>query len=263
MARLLIAAAVLLTLAVGPRALGAADVDGDIRATFDGGIAPRELPRSTPVPVGVRVAGNFATLSGEPERLAQLRGIEVAINRQGRLFDRGLPTCDPRSIQPATEREARRICRAAVVGSGHVKVQVRIPTQTPFLVPARLLVFNGPRVDGHKLIYAQAYARTPPGSFVITFRVAHRAGQYGTVLSTTLPQSTREWAYLTHFDMTLRRTYTYRGERHSYVSAACAAPPGFSRAVFPFARATYVFAGGHRLSMAETGVCRVKAPPAG
>ena len=30
-------------------------------------------------------------------------------------------------------------------------------------------------------------------------------------MSTTLPRSAQNWAYLTHFDMTLRRTYTYRG----------------------------------------------------
>lgn len=248
----------LLIALVVPQAWGAADVDGDLRATFDGGITPRALPRSTLAPVGVRVSGNFTTLSGEPERLAQLRRIEVAINRKGHLFDRGLPTCEPHMIQPSTEAAARRICGGAIVGSGHVTVQVRIPTQVPFVVPARLLVFNGPRVDGHKLIYAQAYARNPPGSFVLTFRVEKRAGQYGTVLRTTLPDTTREWAYLTHFDITLRHTYTYRGQRRSYVSAACAAPPGFNRAVFPFAKATYSFADGRRLTMSETGVCRVR-----
>lgn len=260
MARLLIAAAVLLAIPVVPPAWGTGAIEGDVRATFEGGITPRTLPRSTPAPVGVRVAGNFASVSGNSGRLAQLRRIKVEINRKGQLFDRGLPVCDPESIQPGSEEDARRVCGSAIVGSGHVNVQVRILGQLPFMVPARLLVFNGPRADGHKLIYAQAYARNPPGSFVLTFRLSKRKGKYGTVLSTTLPKETREWAYLTHFDMTLRRTYTYRGKRRSYVAAACAAPPGFSKAVFPFARATYTFTGGPQLTMAETGICRVAKP---
>lgn len=256
MARLLIVAAALLSV-VTPAAARVAVGEGDLIATFNGGISPTELPRSKPVPVAVQVGGSVRSATGQDDELPQLRRIVVAINRQGQLFDRGLPTCRIRSVQPAREAEARKICGGAIVGHGRVVVQVRIPGQLPFSVPARLLVFNGPRRGGAKLIYAQAYARNPPGSFVLTFQVKRRRGTYGTVLSTTLPPSAREWAYLTHFEMTLRREYSFRGRRRSYVSASCAAPAGFDRVVFPFARATYVFAGGPRLTMAETGVCRV------
>jgi hypothetical protein len=119
------------------------------------------------------------------------------------------------------------------------------------------LAFNGPRRNGHKLILAQAYARNPPGAFVLKFKVSRRKGVFGTVLSTTLPRSAQRWAYLTHFDMTLHRTYDYRGHRHSYVSAACAAPPGFRTALFPFARATYSFDDGQILSVPVARSCRV------
>ena len=98
----------------------------------------------------------------------------MAINRQGRLFDRGLPTCDVSAIQPASEAAAARVCRGAIVGSGHVRLQARIPTQPLFQVSAKLLAFNGPRRNGHKLILAQACARKPPGAFVLTFTVSRR-----------------------------------------------------------------------------------------
>lgn len=254
--RLLTVAAALLLLASAP-AWAAIDKDGDLIATFEGGITPKVLPRAAPVPVAVHVAGNFRSASGDSDRLPQLRRIAVMINRQGELFDRGLPTCDVASIQPATQREAREICSSALIGTGHVNVQVRISGQAPFLVKARLLAFNGPRRDGRKLIFAQVYARQPPGSFILTFHLDRRGGELGTVLSTTLPPETQEWAYLTHFDMTLRRTYTHDGVRRSFVSAACAAPPGFDRVVFPFARVVYDFAEGTRLSASESGVCRV------
>ena len=244
-------------LALAAPGWAASDLDGDLLTTFSGGISPAALPRDRPAPVAVRVAGNIRSVSGNAAGLPQLRAIKVAINRQGRLFDRGLPVCRTRQIQPATPRNARRACGDALVGNGSVVVQVRIPGQESFKVRASVLVFNGPRRGGHKLILAQAYARTPPGSFVLTFRVSRKAGTYGTVLSTTLPVATRRWAYLTHFDLRLRRVYTHRGVRHSYASAACSAPDGFSTAVYPFARAAYRFADGRRLTMSESGVCRV------
>lgn len=230
--------------------------DGELVVTFNSTLKPTALPRQERVPVAVRVAGDVWT---EPRRNPppQLRTITVGINRQGRLFDRGLPICNVKEIQPATERNARRVCGGAIVGSGHITAQVTIPTQPVFTVKAKLLVFNGPRQDGRKLILAQAYARKPPGAFVLVFRVTHRPGLFGTVMSTTLPPDTEKWAYLTHFDMTLNRTYEYRGEERSYVSASCAAPAGFDTVVFPLARATYGFADGRSLTTSVARSCRV------
>ncbi len=256
-ARALVLAAVAAVACLGSQAGAVSIGKGDLLVTFDGGLSPSRLPRSAPAPVAVRVAGNVKSAGGDVDLLPQLQRITVAINRQGRLFDRGLPVCRAGEIQPATEAAARRICGAAIVGSGHVTVRAHIPSQPPFTVRARLLAFNGPRRDGKKLILAQAYARTPPGAFVLNFRVSKRKGTYGTVLSTTLPAGTRKWAYLTHFDMSLHRIYSYGGRQRSYVSAACAAPAGFESAVFPFARASYEFTNGQLLRVSETGFCRV------
>jgi hypothetical protein len=204
----------------------------------------------------VRVAGDVIN-KGDPSQIPQLRTIRIAINREGRLFDRGLPTCNVKEIQPATEANARRVCGGALIGSGHVALLAKIPTQPLFPVKAKLLAFNGPRKNGDKLILAQAYGREPPGAFILTFRVSKQSGTFGTVMSTTLPADAQRWAYLTHFDMTLSRTYTYHGKQRSYISAACAAPAGFDTTVFPFARATYDFASGQSLSMTVARSCQV------
>lgn len=257
-ARLLSATVGLVLLCVGLPARAAPVKDGDLIASFEGKISPTALPRSRPVPIGVSVSGDVRSASGETDSLPQLRTIRVAINRRGVLFYRGLPVCDVSEIQPATEQAARRICGGSLVGSGHVIVQVHLQGQLPFAVRAPLLAFNGPRRHGQKLILAQAYSRQPPGAFVITFRIERRPGLYGTVMNTSLPLAAREWAYLTHFDMTLRRTWRYRGARRSFVSAACPAPAALHSAIFPLARATYGFADGRRLSTSETGRCTVR-----
>ncbi len=230
--------------------------EGNLIVSFDGGLSPHRLPRTQPAPVAVRVAGGVKVTKGTS--LPQLRTITVAINRAGRLYDKGIPTCRVKSIQPATEAEARSVCPRAIVGTGSVTVMAHIPSQAPFSVKGALLAFNGPKRHGHKLILAQVYAEDPPGAFVLTFTVKKRGGLFGTVLSTTLPESALGWAYLTHFEMTLDRQYRYRGKARSYVSAACAAPAGFPGAVFPFAKASYGFDDGRKLTTTVLRSCKVQ-----
>lgn len=253
----LIWAVATLTLGVGASAWAVTNGEGDLVTSFDGDLRPTTLPRSSPSPVAVHIAGNVRSTSGKPQALPQLRRITVAINREGRLHDRGLPVCFAREIQPASEAGARAECGGAIVGSGHVVVQERIPDQLPLLIHAHVLVFNGPRKHGHRQILAQAYSLSPPGSFILPFRVSRREGTFGTVLRTALPRQARRWAYLTHFDMTLHRIYAYGGKLHSYLSARCNAPAGFGSALFPLARATYEFATGQRFSMSVTATCHV------
>ncbi len=228
---------------------------GSLITTFESDLMPKKLPRRTPAPVAVRVAGDFKTAEGA--QLPQLRTISVAINRAGLLYDKGLPTCRLATIEPATEEAAQRLCGQAIVGSGHVTVGVHLENQAVFEVEAKLLAFNGPREHGHKLILAQVYAKAPPGAFVLSFRLKRGPGLFGTVMSTQLPPSARGWAYLSHFDMTLDRRYRYRGKARSYVSAACSAPAGFPGAVFPLAKAKYGFANGQTLKTTVVRSCRV------
>jgi hypothetical protein len=252
-----IGVAILALCVVGPAAGAVSNGDGDLIVRFDGGISPTTLPRTTPAPVAVRVEGDVESASGDLEQLPQLREVTVAINRQGRLFDRGLPVCREDQIQSATEAVAKRNCGGAIVGRGHVDVQVRLGSQPPFPVHAKMLVFNGSRQNGHRIMLAQAYARKPPGSFILRFQVSKQGGTFGTVLRTVLPRATWGWASLTHFDMTLRRVYVYRNRPRSYISAACGAPPGLDGVLFPFAKATYGFADGRALDLSVARSCRV------
>ncbi len=257
-ARILLGAAALIALAAAP-AWAVTNGEDDLRLSFDGGIRPSTLPRHRPAPVRVWVSGSVRSTSGDPAQIPQVRRIEVAINRQGRLDDRGLPVCRPRQIRKAKEAKAKRACGAALVGHGRVSVQARLDNQAPSLVRARVLAFNGPHRNGRKLILAQAYSRKPPASFIFSFTVSRRRGTFGTVLRTTLAPTVRKWAYLTDFQMTLGRQYAYRGRRHSFISAACNAPAGFDNPLYPFARATYVLDDGRSFEMSQANRCHVES----
>jgi hypothetical protein len=250
-------AALLLALGAAAVARGEVEQGGNLIVHFDGDISPHALPRTGTAPVAVSVESNFGTTDGA-DPPPQLRQIAIAINREGKVYDRGLPTCRVRRIQPATIAAAHKICGGAIVGNGHVQVRVDLPNQPPFTVKGPMLVFNAKRSGGKRRLLAQIFSRRPPSAFVLTFKIFKQRGTFGTVIRTTLPKPARKWAYVTQFDMRLRRTYAYRGRRRSFLSAACAAPTGFPGAVYPFARANFEFAGGQRITSTLIRDCKVR-----
>ncbi len=253
----LVAVALLVALSAAGVARAEIEQQGDVIVAFDGRISPRALPRTGVAPVAVSIDSSFKSSEGvDPP--PQLRTISIGINKGGKVFDRGLPTCRIRSIQPATIKAARRICGGAIVGSGKVQVRVHLANQDPFTFDGPLLVFHAERTGGHRRLLAQVYGRKPPSAFVLTFKVLEKQGTFGTVIKTTLPKTARKWAYVTHFDMKLRRIYTYQGRRHSYISAGCPAPEGFPGAVYPFARANFGFASGKHVSKTLIRDCTVR-----
>ena len=256
-ARLLAVVVVVLAVGVSAVARGEVQQEGNLIVAFDGGISPRSLPRGEKVPVAVTVE-SMITASDGADPPPQLREITIAINRGGKLFDRGLPTCKIREIQPTTIRAARRICGGAIVGNGHVQVRVHLANQEPFTFEGPLLAFNAKPSGGKRRILAQVYGTRPPSAFVLSFKILQRKGPLGTVIKTVLPRPAWKWAYITHFDLRLRRTYTYKGERRSFVSAGCPAPPGFPGAIYPFAKGSFEFAGDRRISTTLIRDCKVR-----
>jgi hypothetical protein len=253
-----IAAALLAILGACGVAQAEVEQKGDVIVAFDGGISPRALPRDGVAPVAVTVDSTFKSVDGT-DPPPQLQQISIGINRGGKIDDRGLPTCRVRKIQPTTIKAARRICGGAIVGNGHVQVRVHLMNQEPFTFDGPMLVFNAERSGGDRRLLAQVYGKKPPSAFVLTFKILKAHGTFGTVIKTSLPKAARKWAYVTHFDMHLRRIYTYKGQRHSYISAGCAAPEGFPGAVYAFARSNFGFAGGNHVTTTLIRDCTVSA----
>jgi hypothetical protein len=229
---------------------------GDLFVTFDGGIAPLALPRDTNAPISVRVDGTIRTLSGE--RPPALRWITIAINRGGKIDTKGLPRCRRSQIEPATSQEALAVCGSALVGEGRYVGAVSLSEQNAFPLQGRILAFNA-IVDGQRAILAHVYGKNPvPNSRILVFHIRHSGGTYGTILTAALPARLNRFGYLKRITLNLRRHFTYRGRRHSYLTAACAAPAGFNSASFPFVRVSMTFSDRRKLSSALIRTCRVK-----
>lgn len=229
---------------------------GDLFVKFQGGISPTALPRHVNAPITVSIDGTIKTLSGE--RPPALRFISIAINRGGKIDTTGLPTCRRAQLEPATAKQALEACRPALVGEGRYEAALALPEQTSFPLQGRVLAFNAV-IGGKRAILAHVYGDEPvPNSRVFTFHIHQAHGTFGTVLSAALPAALNRNGYLKQISLDLRRDFVYRGRRHSYLSAACAAPAGTAIGVFPFVRVGMTFADGRQLASTLIRSCRVE-----
>jgi hypothetical protein len=230
---------------------------GNLSLAVSGRFVPHSLARRGTTPIAATVGWHIGTTDGS--EVPNLKRLRIEINRHGRFDYAGLPICPYDKIQPASSTRALTACRSALVGKGDFSADVALRGQEPYGAQGRLLVFNGSR-NGRPVLLGHIYSSYPfPTSFVITFSVrALNRGNFGTALDAALPKALSSWGNLTGIDMTLSRRFAAGGRRHSYISANCPAPDGFSKAIFPLARTSFAFGGGATVSSTVTGTCRAR-----
>jgi hypothetical protein len=230
--------------------------EGDIRISFHGSIAPEKLPRNDMAPVGVQMGAKIKTISGEkPPRLSR---ITLDINSHGVIDAKGLPTCPFSKLRNASAASARKVCGDAEVGHGNVTTRIEFPGQGPFSANGPLLAFNA-KEKGKQAIFAYVDSSGKfSTTFVIKFIVKKTKGTYGTSLVAEVPSIASGSGYISAFDLSLKRRYSLRGEKHSYMSASCPLPDGVNRASFPLVRSTYGFEDGTDVISVLNRECRVR-----
>jgi hypothetical protein len=228
---------------------------GDVRVNFSADFSPRSLPRERPAPISLEVGGKISSTDGsQPPPLRRLR---VELNSAGQVETRGLPACTAPRLQSTSSELALATCRPALVGTGTFQAELQF-SGAPILVDGRALVFNGV-VHGRPGMLIHIFISAPVRlTLVIPLAIRRPGGEFGTVLTTKVPSLAGGFGSITEIHLRIGRTYGYRGVRRSYLSAACAAPAGFPGAVFPFARGTFSFPGGHTLHTVLTRSCKVR-----
>jgi hypothetical protein len=230
---------------------------GNLRLSVSGKLAPKRLPRKGSAPISVSVGGEISTT--DQSLPPQLETIQIELNRQGRIDASGLPACRYSAIQPGSSDRALSACRASLVGRGSFTADITLSGQEPYPTSGKLLLFHAMEA-GKPVLYGHIYSPKPfATSFVIVFAVKKVSkGTYGTALTATLPKAMEAWGRLTGLQMKLFRQYTHKGESHSFLSAGCPAPKGFTAAVFLLARTEFSFAGGAKLGSTLPGQCTVR-----
>lgn len=249
-------AACLCLLAFGALAQAEIKRVGTLQVSFSGSIAPLKLPRNELAPVSVQMGGKISTTDrSTPPKLEK---IILDINSHGKLTTTGLGTCSLAKLNTVTPAQAKSSCANALVGHGNVTSRVSLPGQGAFASNGELLAFNG-KLNGKQAVLAQVSSGAPlPLTYVIAFEVKKTGGTFGSSLIGSLPAIASEYGYISAFNLTLGRTYTFHGKKYGYASASCPAPGNFPGASFPLAQATYEFTGGLKVGSKLVRECKVK-----
>lgn len=238
-------------------AQGELSQSGNLRISFSGDFSPHSLPRDRPAPINVHVRGAIGTTDGSHP--PPVRQVEIALNRNGKLTTVGLPSCPSARLQSTSSDTALARCRSALVGRGNFGAEVEFPGVDPFPATGRALAFFGSR-SGRPALLVHLYVTTPvQATLVIALKISNPSkGQFGTTLTAQIPSLAGGLGSVTEIDLTIGRTYRFRGERRSFLSASCAAPAGFTGGIFPLARGSFSFADGRTVRTTLVRNCRVR-----
>jgi hypothetical protein len=229
---------------------------GSLIVALNGGIAPRKLPRHKRAPVAVRLSGRVLTEDNSP--VPRVNWIRIELAWRGLLDTNGLAVCPRARLNGTSTRQALEHCRSAAVGQGHLFAKVFLPGEPALGIRAHLTAFNGRTAAGRHEVLVHAYSSDPPVSFVLPFSVHHRRGAFRTVLVALIRRSVGPWPHVANFQIVVGRHFSHNGRRHSYLSASCPVPKGFTAGFLSFARATYTFQGGHQLTAESVRSCRAR-----
>ena len=223
-----LAAAALLALVVAGNALAVKAVTkvhivaGNIVIDAEGGFTPRALPKNVNAPITGYGGGKISTVSGELPPI--LKTIELEFDKHGAVDTVGLPKCSSARLQATTVAAARKLCPGAIVGKGFGHAVVKFPEQAPIPASSPFTVFNGPKVGGDPTVFVHAYLTVPaPTTFVVPVRIETiHNGRYGYRVKAEIPKIAGGAGIPISGSFRIGRKWTYKGKKHSYISARCA-----------------------------------------
>jgi len=223
---------------------------GNMVLRLNGGVTPKALPKHTFAPMGFHASGSLSTVDGtHPPALGEAifdtdKDIVVAVE--------GLPSCRPADLQARDTKHAEAACGAAILGKGSATVEVAFPEQAPFLATGPLILFNGGERGGEITFLAYTYVAVPAPTAVVTTAILtkERKGPFGLHSVVRIPRIAGGAGSIIRANLSARRIYTYRGERHSVLSGRC--PDGRIRA-----KGTFKYSDGSVLSGNLVRICTV------
>lgn len=210
----------------------------DIVLRADGGFEPHTLPRRQFAPIDFRGHVDISARRGAP--VSPLRQALIDFDRDGRLSVAGLPTCAPEAIAELGTAGARRTCRGAIVGTGHVAAAISL-LGAAVQTRAPLTIFNGPHLATGPSVVLHARTLIPlPETYAILVPIERRRGGFRYRARIELPPLAGGLGALTHIDAKIGRRYRAGGRSRSYVSARCSDNVLQTHGDFTFADGTVI-----------------------
>jgi hypothetical protein len=223
-------------LAFGPAALGQTVRAGNLIVTVQGGFTPHRLPRHDLGAITLSAKSTISTADGT--HLPAAKTLSLEFDKHARLNTRGLATCSVGRLQNTLTNQAEKICGDALVGTGRAGAEITFPEQAPFFASGKMLIFNGRPQHGHRVMIFHVYAHVPaPTTFVAT-AVIGKGSRGGTTANLTIPTIVAGQGSLDFAELTIQKSWKYRGRRQSLLLASCPTGHLVTRGELTFSGAT-------------------------
>jgi hypothetical protein len=194
---------------------------GDLVIDGFGGFRPEALPRNHNAPIVIFGGGKVSTISGElPPVLDELN---FEFDRHGAIDTTGLGVCTQNDLIATDVPAARRACGDAIVGKGFGRGVVAFPEQAPIRAGSGLTLFNGPMKHGNHTVLVHFHLDVPaPTTFTIPVEIKRISnGIYGYRTEAKIPKIAGGYGHPLSGSLTVGRQWTFKGKKHSYISARC------------------------------------------
>ncbi len=148
----------------------------NVQISFDGRLAPTKLPRVGLAPVRMSVSGDIGTT--DHSQPPALQTVDIAINRHGHVFYKGLPTCPESKLTNTTSTVALQRCRDALIGTGHFRAKVDLPPGRSLSRGGKdPLLQRGNASNGTHVILAHIFGRVPLATtYILPFTIRKARG---------------------------------------------------------------------------------------
>jgi len=211
---------ILLALMAGGAYAALVKVNG-IVLKAEGSFAPKVLPKRAYAPITLKGHVNISTPGHRvPPAVTK---VNADFSDNGKLQTKGLATCSPDKLQGTTPGQARRRCEDAIVGTGNIEALVHRPGEEQVPVRTPLTIFNGPPQNGLPTVVFHTWTWYPESeTYVVTAPIIKRqGGPLGFHIDVEVPPIAEGYGSITHADIKVGKTYTYKGHEMSYTSARC------------------------------------------
>jgi hypothetical protein len=217
------ALAVLLTLGICATAYAITINVGPVWVSATATVQPRELPKPGHgnAPITLSSITRVGTRDGSTP--PTLKTLLFALDKNGTLDTKGLPTCTTAKLEGTTPAQARQRCAGALVGKGTAKVLVTMPGKAPFTITSPLSFFNGPRSGGMPTLIGHGYETVPaPKTLLVSIPIERLSGgRYGYRVRVDLPEFAGGYGAPLLAEANIGATRLRGGKRVGYINAHC------------------------------------------
>ena len=223
--------------------------DGNTQS-IDSLITPKKLSKKKFTP-GTLSVTTLTTSTTDPNGVP-VPAIHATIDfdKNATLFTKGLPTCNPASVQNQSTEAAERVCGKAKIGTGHAIAYLR--AGKVYEVPQTVTAFNGVPKGGKPTVILHTYGTTPLQVSLVLVGTVTRINKegYGPRLDLEVPLLAGGTGALKEFQVKISKKWRYKGEQRSFISAKC---PNSKKLK---ARGTFTYRDGQSLTALSTQTCK-------